>query len=148
MCVDDYAQMAIVAKKTGEASLQSEKYGEDLPPQCPPAGAQTTALDNVYRLVPCENPVAEHFLSFRAMGTDKPDHLVISDCDWASCSLRDSVEELLKLKGLRRRNPFVATLGIPANSGRHLTHKSHVHFWRFHNFEIASHVTACVAHNR
>lgn len=136
------------APHMGEDSLRNETFGEPLPAQCPPAIAADTALDAVYRLVPEQLPDSDCFKSHQAKGTAKPATFNGTDCEWASCSLNTSVENLLKISGLRRRNKFVATLAIPKGSGRHLVGGTHVHFWRFSGFDIATAVKTVVKHNR
>jgi hypothetical protein len=69
-----------------------------------------------------------------------------TDCQWASCSLSFSVEALLKIKGLRRRNRYVAALSIPLGAGLSLVSKQHVDFWRFENFDISTAVKAVEGH--
>lgn len=135
----------------GNANLfGDEKFGEDLPgqaDQCPPAEASNSALEAVFRLIPIDAPTDETFKSFAALGEERPGSVNATDCEWASCSLRTDIEMLLKMKGLRRRNPFVATLSIPAGSGRHTIGGTHVNFWRHHDFSIAGAVVKVHAHD-
>lgn len=129
--------------------FENEEYGEQLPgreTECPPANASAGALGPVYRLVPVENLTDVHFASLAALGEERPETMDVTDCDWASCSLRTSIEALLKMKGLRRRNPYLATLSIPANCGRHTIGGTHVNFWRFAGFSIAGAVTSNKLH--
>jgi len=91
-------------------------------------------------------PTDAAFDSFAATGQPKPPNYEVSDCDWASCSLRTTAEALLKLKGLRKRNPVIATLTIPAGSGKHTTANTHINFWRYAGFSLTTAVTATVPH--
>lgn len=126
--------------------MATNAYGELLPPQCPPATAGENALVEVYRLVPTEQPDTAAFASFAANGDKKPDTYEVSDCDWASCSLRTTAAALLKLTGLRKRNPFIVTLTIPEGSGKHTTSGTHINFWRYSHFNLVSAVTNVRAH--
>ena len=127
-----------------------EKFGENLPgvpDQCPPADASNSALETVFRLVPIDAPTEETFMSLAALGEVRPATINATECEWASCSLRTDLAMLLKMKGLRRRNPYVATLSIPEGSGRHTVGQStHVNFWRYHDFSIAGAVVTVHAH--
>lgn len=119
--------------------MAGEKYGEKLPVQCPPDDALNDALAAVYRLVPTGAPDQATFASKFALGEIKPPTYNATDCEWASCSLFASLEAMLKIKGLRKRNKFVAQLKIPANSGHHVTDKKkHIHFWRFNTFDLSN----------
>lgn len=127
--------------------MAGESYGEVLPEQCPPENAQSSALTDVYRLIPIEKPDEACFASKFALGIAKPDAYKATDCEWSSCSLNSSVDALLKIKGLRKRNKFVAKLQIPANSGRHMVErKTHIHFWRFNAFDLSSAVESVWEH--
>lgn len=138
-----------MSEDVGEIRLAGESYGEDLPEQCPPDEAQTHALTDVYRLVPVEDPDQACFASYFALGIEKPDHYNATDCEWASCSLFSSVDAMLKIKGLRKRNKFVAKLQIPQDSGRHVTGKNkHIHFWRFSTFDLSAAVESVSEHGR
>jgi hypothetical protein len=98
-------------------------------------------------LIAIENPEQICFASYFALGIDKPETYKATDCEWASCSLYSSLEALLKMKGLRKRNKFVAKLQIPQNSGRHvIDKKAHIHFWRFSTFDLANAVESVWEH--
>jgi hypothetical protein len=130
-------------------NAEDEDFAEQLPGpkgECPPKGASAAALEAVYRLVPVAHLTDAHFASFAALGDERPETMNVTDCEWASCSLRTSLDALLKMKGLRRRNPYIATLSIPANSGRHTTGGTHVNFWRFAGFSIVSAVVSNKLH--
>jgi hypothetical protein len=123
-------------------------YGEELPDQCPPEDALDDPLPEVYRLVATASPVANDFASKASLGLEKPVSTKATDCEWASCSLSLSADELLKIKGLRRRLRYVAKLSIPAGAGKHRTKgKSlHVDFWRYSSFELATAVQTVKEH--
>ena len=146
----DSVDIGCDTRAMGDAErVELEEFGETLPvgeDRCPPVDASTDALEAVYRLISVEEPDETAFASFAALGEERPESLPASDCDWASCSLRTSLDALLKMKGLRRRNPYVATLSIPADSGRHTTGGTHVNFWRFAGFDIASAVVKIEKH--
>lgn len=93
-------------------------------------------------------PDSSSFDSKLSLGDPKPPHFKVSDCEWASCSLSLSVEALLKIAGLRKRNKYVADLSVPADKGRHLTEGTHIHFWRFSGFDLASAINTVVEHGR
>lgn len=138
-----------MSKNVGEIRLAGKSYGEKLPKQCPPEDAENAGLTEVFRLVPVEKPDASCFASHSALGTIKPDAYNVSDCEWASCSLFGSLEAMLKIKGLRKRNKFVAKLVIPEDSGLHVTDKKkHIHFWRFSAFDLSSAVDSVWEHGR
>lgn len=133
-----------------DAESMAEDFYEDLPSganQCPPAEALNTALDKVWRLIPTLEPDEDTFLSLYALGETKPDEYDVSDCDFASCSLRNNRDALLRLKGLRRRNPYIAELTIPAGSGRHTTGGTHVNFWKYASFKIVGAIVSLEPHN-
>jgi hypothetical protein len=133
--------------KSGEDGLADENYGEKLPDQCPPDHALDEALTDVYRLVRTDKPDQSCFASRFALGEIKPEEYKATDCEWASCSLFASVDAMLKIKGLRRRNKFVAKLQIPENSGRHVVDKkTHIHFWRFSAFDLSNAVESVWEH--
>jgi hypothetical protein len=115
-------------------------YGEALPSQCPPEHATDQALDPVYRLVPDATPGASCFASHNAQGRVKPAAVKSTDCQWASCSLNRKVDALLKIKGLRKRNRFVAKLAIPAGSGLSVEDRKsgHIDFWRYEHFDVST----------
>jgi hypothetical protein len=123
-------------------------FGEPLPPQCPPDDASDEALDPVYRLVPVQSPDPSCFASHNAKGIVKPATTKATDCQWASCSLSKSVDALLKIRGLRKRNPFVAQLAIPNGSGRWVVNdvSGHIDFWRSSQFDVSAAVTSVWAH--
>jgi len=122
-------------------------YGETLPSQCPTDDAKDEALDPVYRLVPTEAPSAPCFASHNALGKVKPATIKSTDCQWASCSLHKSVDALLKIKGLRKRNPFVAQLVVPGGSGVCVVNDNgHVDFWRYEHFDLSTAVQATWPH--
>ena len=125
-----------------------KKYGETLPAQCPPSHAIDAALSPVFRLVPDIDFDDDAFASFKAKGDIKPEKLKASDCDWASCSLRTSAEALLKLAGLRRRNPYIVTLTIPTGVGKHTKSDTHVNFWRYAGVSLTNSVTHIEPHGR
>lgn len=128
-----------------------ERFGEELPgepDQCPPEDASKSSLKEVFRLVPVGTPSDREFMSHAALGKVRPPTINSTDCEWASCSLRTDVNMLLKMSGLRRRNPFVATLSIPSDSGRHTTDGTHVNFWRHQDFSISSAVVDVYPHLR
>ncbi|MGA1849757.1 hypothetical protein [Sphingobium yanoikuyae] len=128
--------------------MADEKFGEDLPDMCPPSGCDDSALEEVYRLVPEIKPAEQHFASYYALGKVKPPTLKATDCEWASCSLGSSVEALLKIPSIRKRYKYVAQLSIPAKKGRHRTDSSHIHFWRFHGFDITTSIVSVAPHGR
>jgi hypothetical protein len=134
--------MIVLAPITRPCALQgvlAVGYGEALPSQCPPDDATDEALDPVYRLVPQQQPDLSCFASHNALGKAKPPTVKASDCQWASCSLNRTVDALLKIKGLRKRNRFVAQLSIPNGSGLCLEDdkSGHVDFWRFDHFDVS-----------
>lgn len=116
-------------------------FSERLPDSCPPEHAKDEPLEEVYRLVASDNCTDNCFKSNAALGLPKNMHSNVDDCRWASCSLfeRDHVNELLKLRGLRKRLPYMAKLSLPAGAGKHiLSRKGHVDFWSYSNFDMAS----------
>ena len=131
--------------------MAGEEFGEDLPAECPPADALVEALATVYRLVPKAEPDDTCFASHFALGKDKPDTYTGTDCEWASCSLFGSLDAMLKIKGLRKRNKYVAELKIPEQSGRYVAayvadEMRHIHFWRFNSFELSNAVVSVTEH--
>lgn len=122
--------------------IATAQYGEALPISCPPDQAIETALQPVFRLVAHHQPTPTCFASHLALG--KPVPAGVSECEWASCSLNTSVSELIKIKRLRKRLPFVAELSVPAGAGRHLSAKYHIHYWRYNVTNLASFVTNVV----
>lgn len=143
---NDGARLAKKALFGGTSPLAANAFGETLPTQCPPPAASEAELVDVFRLVPSPNADDAAFASFAANGQPKPPNMEVSDCDWASCSLRTTAEALLKLKGLRKRNPFLVTLSIPAGSGKHTKAHTHINFWRYASFSLTTAVTATVPH--
>lgn len=132
-----------------DAGFMAEKFAEELPVganACPPPDAITDALKSVWRLLPTDQPTEHHFASLAALGEDKPTEYEVSDCDFASCSLRTSRAALLKLRGLRRRNPYIAELSIPAGNGRHKSGGTHVNFWKFAGYQIVSAIVLLEPH--
>ena len=119
----------------------ASQYGESLPASCPPEGASEGSLESVFRLVASDPPTPKCFDSHRALGKPFPKNSDLTECDWASCSLNKSVEELVKLKRLRMRFPYVAELSVPEGVGRHVSGKYHIHFWRFNGVNMVSFVT-------
>jgi len=97
--------------------------------------------------VPTPQPAEICFASKAALHEVRPTTYKCTDCEWASCSLNFSVEALLKIRGLRKRNKFVAKLDIPEKSGRHIG-EDHVHFWKYQGFEISSAVTDVWEHGQ
>jgi hypothetical protein len=129
--------------------VSSGNYGEPLPDECPPDNANEGELVGVFRFVPVDQPEEECFASHYALGKLKPSKLDVTECEWASCSLFSSIEAMLKMRGLRKRNPFVAKLEIPAGSGRFILEKnSHIHFWRYGAFNMKSAVVDVFRHDR
>lgn len=124
------------------------KYGENLPDACPPNDASEDALGPVLRLVPVSNPDEACFASKRALDIPPPPNFPGSPCEWASCSLNTSVDALLKIRGLVKRNPFIAKLEIPASKGKHNQGKFHINFWRYADFSIPSAVVETWEHNK
>lgn len=117
-------------------------FHEHLPEQCPPDCSVDGEISTVYRLVSANPPTEQCFESHAAQGKVKPPEAKVTDCSWASCSLFTSVEALKKLKGLKRRNPYMATLVIPQGAGRHHQKGQHVDFWRYSGFDILGAVVA------
>ena len=126
--------------------MANDAFAENLPAQCPPAGAEEGALSNVYRLVSSANPDLSCFASHKALGKSQPKEYRGSECEWASCSLFSSPDKLLKIPGLRKRYQYVVRLDIPAKSGQHLAHKAHIHFWRYSGFDFISAITEVEEH--
>ena len=131
--------------------MAGEKFGEKLPAECPPADALDEALATVYRLVPKAEPDESCFSSHFALGKVKSEAYKATDCEWASCSLFGSLEVMLKIKGLRKRNKFVAKLSVPEKSGRYIAayvaeEMSHIHFWRFNSFNLSNAVESVSEH--
>lgn len=137
----------------GGIGLAGEKFGDKLPAQCPPTNALDAELNDVYRLVPKAELDESSFASHFALGREKPESFKGTDCEWASCSLFGSLEAMLKIKGLRKRNKYVAKLKIPAKSGRYVASfvadkMTHVHFWRFQSFSLSTAVESVSEHGQ
>jgi|SRR3954468_8581157 len=128
--------------------LSVAQYAENLPAGCPPSNALEDALSPVFRLIPSATPEEAFFASKAALNAAQPPTYKGTDCEWASCSLFTSFEALLKIRGLRRRNKYIAQLSLPEGVGRHLTEGSHVHFWSYQGFQISSAVDAVWEHGQ
>lgn len=128
--------------------LADLEYGESLPDQCPPNGADEGEVGVVFRLVPSQDPDEACFLSKLALSEVPPPTYKGTECEWASCSLNRSIDALLKIRGLVKRNPYVAKLEIPASKGRHDAGKHHVNFWKYQGFAISSAVVQTWGHGK
>lgn len=116
-------------------------FGEDLPEQCPPTEAVDDVLQQVFRLVEHNPPTEDCFKSHAAKGRPLPS-TGVSPCAWASCSLFKESGALTRLSRLKKKFPYLASLTIPAESGRHTSNGVHVDFWRYATFNISSAVTS------
>lgn len=117
---------------------KSKVFAESLPTSCPPHTAKETALDSVFRLIKNEMPIEQDFDSHQQKGTPRP--AAVCSCAWASCSFNTTAEDLVKLKGLIKRLPFVAKLNIPSDMGMHDNGKRHINFWRYSDTNLSDFV--------
>jgi hypothetical protein len=106
---------------------------EELPPQCPPAGAQGMEINGAYRVVSCDKPTISDFWSQAKLGV--PMRPTTDPCKWCSCSLflsRDKAVDIAgKLPKTRIKQPHLALINIGPSDGRALVNNrtSHVDLW-------------------
>lgn len=109
----------------------------DLSCACPPGSAVLPTLHRGYRLVKNIPATDDDFKSHAALGKIKP--LDIDECSWSSCSLSNSVDKLINLKGLPKIKDSKAILGInlDISSGPIETNdKGHINWWPYDSFNI------------
>jgi len=119
-------------------------FREELPDQCPPHEAVDVAYERLYRAVPADPPLNEHFDSHARLGKPKPD--TVDDCRWASCSLfthRRKATNVAKLPKLRPVCQFVAELRVDVGAGLSQLRKQHVDFWFYKEFDPCTAVENC-----
>lgn len=114
------------------------QFCEVLPEQCPPANAVDASFGEIWRVVTQENCDLDDFKSHAALGLVR--RPIVSECDFASCSLFVSKDIAYKLASRlpkpRFSRPYLAKLSIPNGAGMSLENKktTHVHFWMFNGF--------------
>lgn len=116
--------------------IEQSSFAEVLPDMCPPPDDIDGEIAIAFRAVVSDPPPANAFISERSKGISlRPG---TDECSWASCSLFATTDALTKLKGLKRRFPYVATLKIPAGAGLHRTNRAHIDFWCYAGYNIFS----------
>lgn len=108
--------------------------------ECPPNEASDEAIGPVFRFVKESPPSADCFASKAAMNEEPAIGFTGTACAWASCSMFTDPSAMRKLRGLKKRYPFIATLNIPAGSGRHAGSGKHLDFWRYATCDLTTHV--------
>lgn len=108
------------------------KFKENLPANCPPGNAGPLKQQLLIRLVGSNQPSDEDFKSHGALGKKCPKF--VCQCEWTSCSLWNSAQNVLALPALpklRKRLTHVAYLQVDEASGMaHLTPRTgHVSLW-------------------
>jgi hypothetical protein len=112
---------------------------EELPPQCPPAGAKAMEIEGAYRVVSCDSPTIQDFWSQDRLGV--PIRPTADPCKWRSCSLflsRDKAVDIAgKLPKARIKEPHLALVNIQTSDGRALVNArtSHVDLWLSTTFD-------------
>lgn len=120
--------------------MNTLKFKEALPEQCPPGEAEDKALENVCRFLPFSPPESsENYKSHAELG--KPTGSA-SECKARSCSLfhfNQAAKQAMKIAAFRRMK--VAVLNIPEGAGMHLNGTNgHIDFWMASHFKPATSV--------
>lgn len=109
-------------------------FEEELPDACPPLAALDCGYEALFRLVPTDVPLAEHFRSKAAEGKICPPGQ--DACGWASCSMFKVVpKDLMKLTRIRAKYKFIAEVKIDVGSGVSVGANDHVDFWKYAGFD-------------
>jgi hypothetical protein len=126
--------------------LPAVTYMETLPEGCPPQTAQPPEQGELLRLVSCEAPTIQDFLSHAAKGI--PIRGDVDACRWASCSMfvPPGDTRLIKLPRLKRM-PFVARVAVHGQCGTCIANvqNGHVDLWFFRSFDPVGAVRAVSA---
>ena len=110
-------------------------YLEPLPEECPPNDAVEKEYPEVWRALPSDHVLDEHFFSKTKAGNKLPEGM--DPCRFASCSLYTAHSPAAKmLKFPKFQGGAVAKLTIPGAAGRAKKKKQHVDFWAYSEFKF------------